>query len=1180
MIRSPDLPIRRRARSRYGLDPQGTDGFDPAAWSDLETARRVAERINASRDLIAMPEAGVSAGAIFALGLIHAHARRTLERYRDRGGRDLLVEALRWLENQYGRRSVRRLFETFDALYGSAPLHDSDAHGDASKTDAEGKDPANEGPADEDPEGGHPADEDPATRLADILILWLAVDNPATAPVRELLDDHELEQATGYRAWMDALDRYWRSQADPELPDLIEAIRAPATHAPASVEDQLSFVLERDRPTISPPRTQRMALGLDVLREESKPVFVGPPGPPPPPPEPDFSAFGNEAARYSRDQAWMPSLVLVAKNVLVWLDQLSREHGAKITRLDDIPDAALETLRDRGFTGLWLIGLWRRSPASAQIKHLRGQEDAVASAYALDDYQVDEALGGDEALEDLETRARRVGLRLACDMVPNHMGLDSRWLVEQPQRFLSLERCPFPGYSFTGPDLSHDPTVHIHLEDHYFDQTDAAVVFRRTDVASGEVRYVYHGNDGTALPWNDTAQLDYLAAETRDAIIETIVDVARRFPIIRFDAAMTLARQHVQRLWHPPPGQAGDIPSRAEHGVDPKVFDQQMPEEFWREVVDRIARDAPDTLLLAEAFWLMESYFVRSLGMHRVYNSAFMHMLRDEDNGKLRRTLAGVLAFDPALLQRYVNFLTTPDEPPAAEQFGRGDKFFGAATLMVTLPGLPLFGHGQVEGLREKYGMEYQRPRLDERPDPALLAGHERRLAPLLRQRALFAGVEHFAIFDFEAADGTVIDDVFALANRLGEQTALVFFHNRAQSVAGTIRRTVPRRDPDEATSRHSLLAALAPPVTDREAATETITTEDRQRFFRCRDPIRELDYLLPERVLATRGLELNLGPYESRVLLGFTPLEDTADQRWSRLVDEIGDRGVPDLDVTLRTLLAEPMLAPWRQQGLSADDLGAFLGGGAWAEVEEHEHWARRIAAAAQASQQAEQDAIDTDAAAATSDRDELDVEALAAATRRGLEAYSGVANRDAIAEASAPRRAAFLCWALLRHLGHRPGSTQDPGIVARGWIDRWCLDIAVREALEGLGSRAQEARQETAACRLFIRHQAWYSPRSSEETPARMLERLLRDDDMRRFLRIHRFDDVVWFDREAYRALTWWLEAVAAVGSHGGTVPATAPAWQATIDALVDAESHADYRLDALMAHLDGEDTASPEL
>ena len=46
-------------------------------------------------------------------------------------------------------------------------------------------------------------------------------------------------------------------------------------------------------------------------------------------------------------------------------------------------------------------------------------------------------------------------------------------------------------------------------------------------------------------------------------------------------------------------------------------------------------RKSPDTLLLAEAFWLMEGYFVRTLGMHRVYNSAFMNMLRDEDNAQI-----------------------------------------------------------------------------------------------------------------------------------------------------------------------------------------------------------------------------------------------------------------------------------------------------------------------------------------------------------------------------------------------------------------------------------------------------------------------------------------------------------------------------------------------------------------
>ena len=99
---------------------------------------------------------------------------------------------------------------------------------------------------------------------------------------------------------------------------------------------------------------------------------------------------------------------------------------------------------------------------------------------------------------------------------------------------------------------------------------------------------------------------------------------------------MTLTKKHFQRLWFPQPGTGGAIPTRAEYGLGKDDFNKAMPKEFWREVVDRVAEEAPDTLLLAEAFWLMEGYFVRTLGMHRVYNSAFMNMLRNEDNAKYR----------------------------------------------------------------------------------------------------------------------------------------------------------------------------------------------------------------------------------------------------------------------------------------------------------------------------------------------------------------------------------------------------------------------------------------------------------------------------------------------------------------------------------------------------------------
>ena len=84
----------------------------------------------------------------------------------------------------------------------------------------------------------------------------------------------------------------------------------------------------------------------------------------------------------------------------------------------------------------------------------------------------------------------------------------------------------------------------------------------------------------------------------------------------------------------------------------------------------------------------MEGYFVRTLGMHRVYNSAFMNMLRDEENANYRSVIKNTLEFDPEVLKRYVNFMNNPDERTAVDQFGKGDKYFGVCTLMATLPGL------------------------------------------------------------------------------------------------------------------------------------------------------------------------------------------------------------------------------------------------------------------------------------------------------------------------------------------------------------------------------------------------------------------------------------------------------------------------------------------------------------
>jgi glycosidase len=762
--------------------------------------------------------------------------------------------------------------------------------------------------------------------LRELLLLDIASKNRALDPFRVLLDDRQLADVAPYRQVVAGIERALAK--GPVLPGigltLVEALHAPLAAAPDSLAGQLGYIREQWAEALPPELLEELLTAFDILDEEQRQWSDGGSGPT------EVLQFGlpgvaaaagteagpggiyhgaghhagydqPEYEAFSADADWMSNVVMMAKMTHVWLDQLSKAYARPINRLDQVPDAELDRLAAWGFTGLWLIGLWERSSASQRIKQLCGNPEAHASAYSLYDYTIAADLGGEPAFQNLKQRAWQRGIRLASDMVPNHTGLFSRWVLEHPDWFIQTDYAPFPTYQFNGEDLSPDPSVTLQIEDGYWNKQDAAVVFRMIDRRDGRTRYIYHGNDGTSIPWNDTAQLNYLIPQVRETVIQTILHVARLTPIIRFDAAMTLAKKHYQRLWYPQRGLGGGIPSRAEHAMGRDEFDAVFPVEFWREVVDRMAQEAPDTLLLAEAFWMMEGYFVRTLGMHRVYNSAFMNMLKQEENAKYRQTIKNVLEFNPEILKRFVNFMNNPDERTAVEQFGTQGKYFGACVLLSTMPGLPMFGHGQIEGFHEKYGMEYRRAYWDESVDQGLVRGHELWIFPLLKRRKLFSGSENFALYDFYCHDGSVDENVFAYSNRLGEQRALVLYNNRYGATSGWIRMATPVavKGSGDAPEYYtgSLGQALAVP-------------DDPRCFLAFREISTQHEYLRNAAEICQRGMYAELSEYEFHVFLDFRILEETPDGEWAALCGHLAGRGVASLEDERIQLLNQPLIA------------------------------------------------------------------------------------------------------------------------------------------------------------------------------------------------------------------------------------------------------------------------------
>jgi glycosidase len=743
--------------------------------------------------------------------------------------------------------------------------------------------------------------------LEEAYLVWLNNQNPALEQFRELLSDKELRNKPAYPHLVKTMKLAMHS-AGPvgkESFYLDELLSLPVRHAPDLLLDQLRFIkLHWDELLQDSPWWPLLDEAIVLIEDEDRYLFF----------EniarqeggkfhlmgeqevhvPSYSDLANGPARYSHDSSWMPEVVMIAKSTYVWLDQLSRQYGFPIQRLQDIPDRELDILAERGFTALWLIGLWQRSHASQKIKQLQGNPEAKASAYALENYDIADELGGYDGYVDLRNRAMQRGIRLASDMVPNHTGIDSELVRQRPEWFLSSNEPPYTNYTYNGPNLSADSRYGIHIEDGYWNRSDAAVTFKRVDHLTGDTRYIYHGNDGTTMPWNDTAQLNFLDPEVREGVIRQILHVARMFPVIRFDAAMVLAKMHIQRLWFPLPGHSPGVPSRGAWAKSMSEFESAIPDEFWREVVDRVAREVPDTLLLAEAFWMLEGYFVRTLGMHRVYNSAFMHMLKKEDNASYRQLIKKTLEFDAEILKRYVNFMNNPDEDTAIAQFGRGDKYFGVCMMMVTMPGLPMFGHGQVEGLTEKYGMEYARAYYDEHPDSELVGRHYREIFPVIRQRSMFAEVAHFQLFDLYAPDGQVNENVFAYTNRLDEKQSLFIYNNRYEASEGWIRNSAGRLDNGSLT-QILLSDALGLP---HEHDSYVIFRDHRsgQEFIRSCSLVRE------------QGIYFSVGGYQYILFLDFRIVRPSKLKPYDRVCRELNGRGVSSVELEALSMSLRPI--------------------------------------------------------------------------------------------------------------------------------------------------------------------------------------------------------------------------------------------------------------------------------
>jgi len=1083
------MKISRDARNKYELnDFKLSERGNIEFKGDIHLVRLFVQKLNQKKDLINYPELAVRIGEFNGMALMYEVKKYLLDLYREETENEFLtIELFDYLKEKIGDLKLNKAIYSLIEEFPPEKIYQGDVNVEEFlKEEVQGI-------------GNN------IQFVNEFINLWLGNSNPSYSPFIELFDDESLEKRTAYREIIGEITLFFddRTRFGPNNLNLIEMLNEPAVKYPHSIREQLEYIHENWGELIG-KYLFKILIAIDIIREEEMLRGLGPGKSE----AYDYDAF--EIENYTLDKDWMPKVVMIAKNIYVWMDQLSVKYQRAITTLNEIPDEELDQLKEWGFTGLWIIGLWERSQASKTIKRWCGNPEAEASAYSTYDYIIAYDLGGYEAYKNLKERAMKRGIRLACDMVPNHTGIVSKWVMEHPDWYVSLPYSPFPSYSFLGENLSGDPNIGIYLEDKYFSRTDAAVTFKYVDFRTGEAKYIYHGNDGTNFPWNDTAQLDFLNPEVREAVIQTILHVSKMFPIIRFDAAMTLTRKHYQRLWFPEPGTGGAIPSRAEHGISKDEFYKVMPKEFWREVVDRINKENPDTLLLAEAFWLLEGFFVRTLGMHRVYNSAFMNMLRDEDNAMYRLVLKNTLQFDPEILKRFVNFMNNPDEETAIKQFGDGGKYFGVCLMMITMPGLPMFGHGQIEGFHEKYGMEYRRAYWDEEVNTDLLQHHEKLIFPIMKKRYLFANADNFLLYDFWSGN-TVNEDVFAYSNRVSNERALIIYHNKYAETKGFIKNSVGfavNHKDDKVQAQKTLAEGLKLP---------------NEEYCIFKDYLTGLEYIRRNRDLHDQGLYLELHAFQCFLFMDFQIVNDNEFFHYAQLYDLLGGKGVHGINETLHEIIYQPLLDSFKKIVNTHNFKSLLDSQKTESIVEDISKKLNTFLLEVKKYSSSKKDVVIID-------------EVIQSKLRATLQLHQGLLQIDLppnlrkiftlLLPKSEFEWGILFSWLFIHQLG-RVISEENYEVQSRSWFDEWRLSKYIKNTLKELSINEEEKTREVGSIiKLIVSLHNWSnSMEYREKNFYSIFQSFFRDPEIQLYLKVNRYHNLLWYSAEKFDDFTRWI-------------------------------------------------------
>ncbi len=181
------------------------------------------------------------------------------------------------------------------------------------------------------------------------------------------------------------------------------------------------------------------------------------------------------------------------------------------------------------------------------------------------------------------------------------------------------------------------------------------------------------GRDPYFPAWQDVLQLNAFQPGLRQAVIETLSDIAGQCDGLRCDMAMLFINSIFERTWGK---RAGQWPAT----------------EYWVDAISAIKKTHPDFSFMAEAYWDLE-WELHQQGFHYCFDKRLYDRLEHDIAESVRLHLCADLAYQ----RKLVRFIENHDEPRAHSVFSP-QRERAAAVAVATIPGAKLFHEGQFEG--------------------------------------------------------------------------------------------------------------------------------------------------------------------------------------------------------------------------------------------------------------------------------------------------------------------------------------------------------------------------------------------------------------------------------------------------------------------------------------------------